>query len=126
MLEGHLLGVGRDGVEARIGVGFAVLRLPHTPASSSLPACCSTHRSLPAWQVNEYRRQLGMRVSGFDPPKPVKLFSQASAVLGLFLPQLNGGRGLRWSQEGGQALQAGKKWLDGSAAGARRPASRNR
>lgn len=27
-------------------------------------------------QVNEYRRQLGMRVSGFDPPKPVKLFSQ--------------------------------------------------
>ncbi|KAL4424909.1 hypothetical protein ABPG77_009638 [Micractinium sp. CCAP 211/92] len=27
-------------------------------------------------QVNEYRRQLGMRVSGFDPPKPIKLFSQ--------------------------------------------------
>ena len=27
-------------------------------------------------QVNSYRRQLDMRVAGFDPPKPVKTFAQ--------------------------------------------------
>lgn len=28
-------------------------------------------------QVNEYRRQLEVRVSGFDPPKPIQTFGQA-------------------------------------------------
>lgn len=58
--------------------------------TSAVSACCSLRRAAPApaWQVNEHRRQLGCRVSGFDPPKPVKHFSQASAAHPLVSPHL--------------------------------------
>lgn len=46
-----------------------------TPAPPCRASPCPAAMSC---QVADFRRQLGVRVSGFDAPKPVKLFSQAS------------------------------------------------
>lgn len=48
--------------------------ITHVPCSES-PAETSKH-VVGACQVNTTRRQLGMRVFGFDTPKPVQTFAQ--------------------------------------------------
>ena len=82
------------------------------PGCPSLPRLC---------QVAEYRRQLGVRVSGFDAPNPIKSFAQARRMGGGGIDEWDTSQGSMHSPV--QACTSGATWMCARCPGCRHAAA---